>query len=306
MNIQFSFLLKRASGAVAAALLVVGVAVAASTLTFPLTATKLDLEGGRVTFEARCAGCHAVEPGQPSKLGPSLAVIGETGAHRVPELSAPEYILQSIIEPAAYIEVGMEGRMPAATAAGLEANKLRDLIAWLSTRGTAPDYKAVLELNVLQQLDSGPSAEAVDVPSVQRGWELFASELGCSGCHRVFGAPGSEHLAPTLEGVSLMSEEYLLEAWRDPSAYIHPDYVYTNVELTDGSFVSGRELSSTVDQTILIVLDNDSGARKRRVLPAAQIVNATRESRSRMPPYSLSPEDERSLLDFLRFLSAGV
>jgi mono/diheme cytochrome c family protein len=58
----------------------------------------------------RCAECHD-QNGEDIPTGPALAGIGAEAGKRVPDLSAVEYLEQSMLDPAAYISEGYQNRM---------------------------------------------------------------------------------------------------------------------------------------------------------------------------------------------------
>jgi hypothetical protein len=69
--------------------------------------TPRPIEGGdaeTIILNAGCGSCHAVGTlGEGRKVGPDLSTIGLTADSRVPEMTAAEYIRQSILEPNAYL-----------------------------------------------------------------------------------------------------------------------------------------------------------------------------------------------------------
>jgi len=60
----------------------------------------------------RCGFCHSVD-GNTSRSGPTLLGISERAGMQVAELSAEEYLRQSILEPSAYVVEGYEDEMNA-------------------------------------------------------------------------------------------------------------------------------------------------------------------------------------------------
>jgi mono/diheme cytochrome c family protein len=97
-----------------------------------------DPERGRELFETSaglnprfgCKGCHSLK-GYVFQ-GPSLQGISERAGDRVPELSAAEYLRQSIVDPGAYVVEGFEKEMPAFSE--LSEEDLNDLVAFLLTQ----------------------------------------------------------------------------------------------------------------------------------------------------------------------------
>ena len=83
---------------------------------------------GETLFTTNCAGCHA--PGGDG-AGPSLNGIANVADERVPDLSAVEYLHQSMVEPGAHVVEGYENIMPAFDQ--LSEDDLNDLIAYMMT-----------------------------------------------------------------------------------------------------------------------------------------------------------------------------
>ena len=81
-----------------------------------------------------CSTCHQVVSGQVGfSIGPNLAGIGEHAGTQVAELSAEEYLRQSILEPGRYIVPGYRNMMYADYDAHLTEQNIEDLIAYLFT-----------------------------------------------------------------------------------------------------------------------------------------------------------------------------
>ncbi len=80
---------------------------------------------------AGCMTCHSLEP-DVTLVGPSLAGIATRAAERVPGMSAEQYLMQSLMEPDAYVVEGFpSGVMPSYK--DLPEQDLADLIAFLLT-----------------------------------------------------------------------------------------------------------------------------------------------------------------------------
>jgi cytochrome c2 len=81
---------------------------------------------------AGCRVCHSIKPGE-KKVGPSLAGIATRAATRVPDMSAEEYIRQSIVDPGAYVVEDFPNVMLPDMAEKLSDQDMEDLIAFLMT-----------------------------------------------------------------------------------------------------------------------------------------------------------------------------
>jgi len=97
-------------------------------------------EAGKSLFEqttigttAGCKTCHSLEAGTVI-VGPSLAGIATRAATTVPDLSAEEYLRQSILEPDTYLVKEYPASiMPNVWAKQLSEEQVDQLIAYLLT-----------------------------------------------------------------------------------------------------------------------------------------------------------------------------
>lgn len=90
------------------------------------------LTRGRLVYSQRCASCHSLER-DVVIVGPTLWGIADLGWHRVPGLSAEQYIRESILYPDAYIVEGFADVMQKNLAEQLSSSDMDDLIAFLLT-----------------------------------------------------------------------------------------------------------------------------------------------------------------------------
>jgi cytochrome c2 len=86
--------------------------------------------GKRLFKNESCSACHST--GTRRVTGPGLAGIGSSAATRNPELSADQYIEQSIRNPGEFIVAGFNNIMPK-TYSRLARDDVDDLIAYLKT-----------------------------------------------------------------------------------------------------------------------------------------------------------------------------
>src|SRR2546429_7561346 len=113
---------------------------------------ELSLEGGNVTpsqlvkageeiFKTKgtCEICHRI--GQPGTRAPDLAGVGARAAKRKPGLSAKQYIIESLLQPGAYIVEGYPNIMPAVDKPPIALNRSEvwALAAFLESLGGTVD-----------------------------------------------------------------------------------------------------------------------------------------------------------------------
>ena len=90
---------------------------------------------GQTLFEAHCARCHSAGT-DTVIVGPSLAGIATRGAERVPGMDAHAYLIESILEPDAYVVEGFhDNQMPENFGDQLTEEELEALVAYLLTLG---------------------------------------------------------------------------------------------------------------------------------------------------------------------------
>jgi hypothetical protein len=104
-----------------------------------------------IILNAGCGACHKIDTlGEAHKVGPDLTYIGLTAAERVPEMTAEEYIRQSIHEPNAYLAPEcpnapcMPNIMPQNFATRLSTDQIETLVSFLLARqGPSPTPETV-------------------------------------------------------------------------------------------------------------------------------------------------------------------
>lgn len=83
--------------------------------------------------QAGCSTCHSLDV-DVILVGPSLAGVANRAGERVADLSAEEYLRQSIIDPDAYTVEGFTASvMPLVWSSVLTEEQVNDLVAFLLT-----------------------------------------------------------------------------------------------------------------------------------------------------------------------------
>lgn len=299
-------LIKQAAIGAAAAAIVLAIWVSSSVRFFPLT--RVDFERGHQLFQTRCATCHAVDEHSAAAFGPNLSRIGETAAHRVPRLSAEEYLLQSIVDPDAYRPAGNQGVMPADISAGLKPPDVLSLIGFLMTRGGQPDGRRLLDLLHKVRVPASTSDEIVDLGPVETGKQLFLGKGGCAKCHVLRDLPGHNLRAPSLLHAGSHDAGYLRDSIRDPGKHLSPGYGNWTAYLASGKIVTGRLMQQT--ETSLVLLTDVNGSLKLVELSKEDIdteddgtlmvIPATQSPMPSLPPGALTDAEVEQIVAFLK------
>ncbi|HLC43392.1 MAG TPA: cytochrome c, partial [Methylomirabilota bacterium] len=115
---------------------------------------ELSLEGGNVTPEqlvkagegifkekGTCEICHRI--GQKGTRAPDLAGTGATASKRKPGMGAKAYLIESLLDPAAYLVEGYPAIMPKVDRPPIALNRseLWALTAYLQSLGGSVDVK---------------------------------------------------------------------------------------------------------------------------------------------------------------------
>lgn len=284
---------------VAGFLVAVSLIALTSSRFFPLTGQTVDLREGKAVFQARCAGCHAVTENAAHKMGPNLAFIGRDGETRKNELSSVAYILESIVDPDAYSASSGE-HMPADTIHGLEESSVRNLLAYVATLGARPDMRSILALEI--EVNEGEqSYSRVPVELIEEGIQLYYGKFGCASCHSYYPDPGHDLFAPSLSRAGQLSESYIVESLRNPSADIAAGYQQAVVSLKDGIQIVGR-ISGEQESGLQMIVVNKHGHYEQLQINKDAIESLQRMPVSVMPTYSMSNKEEQAIVAFLKFL----
>jgi mono/diheme cytochrome c family protein len=211
----------------------------------------IDVVAGSGTFRDRCGACHIVEKGISTHHGPNLYDIGKVAATRKPPLSAAEYILESLLDPDAFVAPTNHRGMPKNLATKLSPEEIRNVVGYLAGRGAAPDYQQIRELNIPDLRPTG-TTRVIRRDQMELADHLLSGRATCLECHSRY--RNAEYLvfAPGLFSVGLSDPALVRESIVDPSKQIAPMHQSVNVVLADGREISGKLISRTDDQLLLL------------------------------------------------------
>lgn len=285
----------------------------------PANGGELTPAAGEALFwgKGRCFTCHSVGDRGGERRCPNLGsqgelpAIGARAAARAADLTAKQgraltptgYLVESLLNPSAYVVDGFKPEMPAVMKAplSLSADEVRAIVVYLQSLGGSVDAAAI-------ELPTSASAAAAaaepwkpDLPGdAARGEHLFFDPAGpgCATCHKVGERGGA--IGPELTHVGgVRGGAELVESILEPSARIAAGYEITELRTRDGATILGRVIAE--DDTSLTVA---SGADARQTMPKADIVARTPRAESLMPAGFASRLTVSDLSDLLTYLSS--
>src|SRR5262245_60037747 len=192
---------------------------------------ELSLEGGNVTpaqlvkageeiykTKGTCEICHRI--GQKGTRAPDLAGIGARAGKTRPGMSAKQYIIESLINPGAFVVEGYPPIMPAVDKPPIALNRseLWALTAFLESLGGTVD----VTLNDIPAT-AGATAGAAAAPELKipgdpkAGEAVFAGKGGCIACHKA-GTLGASPVGPDLSQIAkIQTPDYIMKKILDPA-----------------------------------------------------------------------------------------
>ena len=193
---------------------------------------ELSLEGGNVTpaqlvkageeiFKTKgtCEICHRI--GQKGTRAPDLAGVGGRAAKTKPGMTAKAYLIESLINPSAFIVEGYPPIMPAVDKPPIALNRseLWALTAFLESLGGTVD----VALNDIPAsagsggAGGGGAAAEVKMPGdAAAGKGVFTGKGGCLACHKAKDIPGSP-VGPDLSQIAkIQTPDYIMRKILDP------------------------------------------------------------------------------------------
>ena len=191
----------------------------------------LSLEGGNVTPQqlvaageqifrgkGQCTTCHAI--GQRGR-GPDLAGVGGRAGTRKPGMPATKYLIESLLEPGAYVVEGFPNIMPNVSKPpiGLNRSELWAAVAFLESQGGTVDVKLDdIPAGVGAQA-SGGGAASIELPGDPKaGQAVFTGKGTCIACHKA-GAIGASPVGPDLSNIAgSQTPEYIMGKILNPSS----------------------------------------------------------------------------------------
>ena len=280
-------------------------------MSIPPDTKGIDVVAGRDLFRAHCGSCHFAKVGFPAHHGPNLYDIGRVGATRKPNQTAAQYILESVLDPSAFVAPSGRPGMPPNMGADLDPDDLRNLIGFLASCGATPDYDEIVNLDIPDRRSNDTVTTLIRLNDMQLAEHVLREKGTCLNCHSLFKVPESNVFAPGLFGVGLSDKKSLHESLLEPDKDIKPKYRTVKVLLANGEFLSGL-LVSRNDQGLVLCTRDEQNQLVLRKIPLSDIEEEDGQPQIRDAQTSLMPtgfdksltEDEiDALLNLIRQLN---
>jgi len=258
---------------------------------------EIDIARGKKLFLSRCANCHSIDARPGTRLGPSLRELGQVAADRKPGLSGPAYILESILDPAAFRRAGVLGQMPINVVADLSDKEIRGLVGFLCTLGATPDWQQVARLTIKRN-SVGASSQALDI-SLERmdlGTSVYFGKGQCAACHGRFPLVEYQVRAPAIFSAGLKDRESVYRSIVDPHHDVASFYREAQIVMADGRVVTGRIVHQDAEKIELLTQSPGGSSSELQSIPLGQIEQDQGAPLIEIVEQSVMPEGYAKLL----------
>ena len=180
------------------------------------------VKAGEAIFHTKgsCETCHKI--GEKGMRAPDLGGVGARAAKRKPGMSAKQYLIESLLQPAAYVVEGYPPIMPAIDKPpiGLNRSELWAMVAFLESLGGTVDVK-LDDIPATAGAAAGGGAQAaagVKIPGdVNAGKTVFTAKAACGACHTVAGVAQGK-VGPDLSQIAkIQTPDYIMKKVLDPA-----------------------------------------------------------------------------------------
>ena len=256
-------------------------------------ATGINPEAGEKIYwgDGQCHTCHSIGTSGSATRGPNqegLAARAEERAKEAGLSSGLEYLVESIVDPSAYIVEGYDNIMPKVYDAPIMLNReqIQAVLTYLQTLGGESNIEAVAKFAEKIPETSGeavaPWVPPIDV-DIKEGELVFFDEsrgVTCSKCH-VLNGKGSK-VGPDLTGIgAVQTPQYLIESVLKPSEIIVKGFETMYLMTNDGMAYNGLLVSQDEDEVVLMV--DEDGEMEEYVFYPEEIAQMQKQDVSIMP-----------------------
>ncbi len=256
-------------------------------------ATGINPEAGEKIYwgDGQCHTCHSIGTSGSATRGPNqegLASRAEARAKEAGLSSGLEYLVESIVNPSAYVVEGYDNIMPKVYDAPimLSREQIQAVLTYLQTLGGESDIEAVAKFKEKIPETSGEAVvqwvPPIDV-DIKEGELVFFDEsrgVTCSKCH-VLNGKGSK-VGPDLTGIgAVQTPQYLIESVLKPSAIIVKGFETMYLMTNDGMAYNGLLVSQDEDEVVLMV--DEDGEMEEYVFYPDEIAQMQKQDVSIMP-----------------------
>lgn len=206
--------------------------------------------------KGKCATCHTIGGGATKPRCPDLENIGKRAQNRKPNMSARDYLIESLYMPSAYLVPGYGNIMPEVwkPPISLSSLEIEAVIAFLQSLGGKPDLTPIKPPIDISTIAKAPQRQPKGNP--EHGKYLFYEYLQCNKCHKVGEQGGEQGVGPDLSEIgALNTVDYLEESILDPNAKIVSGYGSTTITLKNGKKISGLVVNQD-EKNVTIKLEN--------------------------------------------------
>lgn len=178
------------------------------------------VKAGEQIFHAKgsCETCHKI--GEKGTRAPDLNGVGARAARRKAGASAKQYLVESLLEPGAYLVEGYPNIMPHVDRPPIALNRSEvwAVVAFLESLGGTVDVKLD---DIPARVGAGGAgaapAEARVPGDVKAGQVVFTTRGGCVACHTAGEVAGGK-VGPDLSRIArIQTSEYIMKKILDPA-----------------------------------------------------------------------------------------
>jgi mono/diheme cytochrome c family protein len=238
---------------------------------------ELSLEGGNVTpdqlvkageeiFKGKgtCEICHRI--GQKGTRAPDLAGVGGRAAKRKPGMSAKAYLIESLLDPPAYLVQGYPAIMPKVDKPPIALNRSEvwALTAFLESLGGTVTVKLgdIPKTAGAATAGGGPAPELKLPGDPKAGQAVFMGKGACIACHKA-GPIGASPVGPDLTQIAkIQTPDYIMAKILDPASMgTVTGYPPGVMPRTFGQTLTAKEYLDVV--SFLLTLKGEGAAAKK-------------------------------------------